>query len=236
MVTSSPLENTRSAASGSAQMLNSAAGVTFPSPIAPPIRTIRPTPPPRPGSGRGTGRLRRAARRDEGHGLAEARTARRGSRSRAARPAPVLGCGQRGAVQPALAVDVRGDEPLADERPVGAGRHRDRPHGRRTRAPSARSRSSSRASGCRETVVTPSSSTSGLASASRSAIASSCPGSQSIRMRVDHAREYRVYVRRGREGRLGSEARGGERSGRAGALERLRTRPALEQRDERGRR
>ena len=41
MVTSIPLSNTRAAASGSAQMLNSAAGVTLPSAIAPPIRTIR---------------------------------------------------------------------------------------------------------------------------------------------------------------------------------------------------
>ncbi len=41
MVTSSPDENTRWAASGSAQMLNSAAGVMLPSAIAPPIRTIR---------------------------------------------------------------------------------------------------------------------------------------------------------------------------------------------------
>ena len=41
MVTSRPLGNTVAAASGSAQMLNSAAGVTFPSAIAPPMRTIR---------------------------------------------------------------------------------------------------------------------------------------------------------------------------------------------------
>ena len=41
IVTSSPLSKTRAAASGSAQMLNSAAGVTLPSPIAPPISTIR---------------------------------------------------------------------------------------------------------------------------------------------------------------------------------------------------
>ena len=38
---SSPLANTRAAASGSTQMLNSAAGVTLPSAIAPPISTIR---------------------------------------------------------------------------------------------------------------------------------------------------------------------------------------------------
>ena len=41
IVTSSPLAKTRCAASGSAQMLNSAAGVTLPSAIAPPISTIR---------------------------------------------------------------------------------------------------------------------------------------------------------------------------------------------------
>ena len=44
IVTSIPLAKTRCAASGSAQMLNSAAGVTLPSPIAPPIRTIRSRP------------------------------------------------------------------------------------------------------------------------------------------------------------------------------------------------
>ena len=41
IVTSSPEWKTRSAASGSAQTLNSAAGVMFPSAIAPPISTIR---------------------------------------------------------------------------------------------------------------------------------------------------------------------------------------------------
>ena len=41
MVRSMPLVNTRAAASGSAQMLNSAAGVTLPSAIVPPISTIR---------------------------------------------------------------------------------------------------------------------------------------------------------------------------------------------------
>ena len=41
IVVSSPSTKTRCAASGSAQMLNSAAGVRLPSPIAPPIRTIR---------------------------------------------------------------------------------------------------------------------------------------------------------------------------------------------------
>ena len=41
IVTSRPLAKTRAAASGSAQMLNSAAGVTLPSAIAPPISTIR---------------------------------------------------------------------------------------------------------------------------------------------------------------------------------------------------
>jgi hypothetical protein len=41
IVRSIPLVKTRCAASGSAQMLNSAAGVTFPSAIAPPMRTMR---------------------------------------------------------------------------------------------------------------------------------------------------------------------------------------------------
>ena len=41
MVRSTSVANTRCAASGSAQMLNSAAGVTLPSPIEPPMSTIR---------------------------------------------------------------------------------------------------------------------------------------------------------------------------------------------------
>jgi hypothetical protein len=44
MVTSRPLENTTCAASGSHQMLNSAAGVKLPSAIEPPMSTMRAMP------------------------------------------------------------------------------------------------------------------------------------------------------------------------------------------------
>ena len=110
---------------------------------------------------------------------------------------------------------------LAHERPVGAGGDRHVRPARRARARGARCRSSSRASGCRATVVTPTSSTSGLASASSSAIASSWPGSQSRMIGVAHRGEYRVDLGRGRQRGLRAEARRGERAGGAGAAERL---------------
>ena len=93
------------------------------------------------------------------------------------------------------------------------------------------------------TVVTPSTSSSGLASASSSAIASSCPGSQSrmigVRHRADYRRaigaEERVDLGRRRQRRLGAEPRGGERAGRARARECLLLVAPLEQRDEQAR-
>ena len=108
----------------------------------------------------------------------------RRSRSRTTR------LGKHRAVEPALAVDVVGDDELALERSIGTGcdRHVRRPTSSST---GARSSSSSRASGCRGRVVMPSSSTSGLASASRIAIASSWPGSQS---RIDRRRHVRSIV------------------------------------------
>ena len=110
--------------------------------------------------------------------------ARRGSRPRAARPGRPAARGSVGAVEAGLAVDVGGDEELAGERPIGARRDRARRPGRRTRGRAARSRSSSSSVWLPATVVTPSRSSSGLASASRSAIASSWPGSQSSRIGV----------------------------------------------------
>ena len=119
IVTSIPLSKTRRAASGSAQMLNSAAGVRFPSPIEPPISTIR--------SGRASGSSASSRAMfvsgpvgtsvelplalsdplgDEGDGvLVDGVHGRRR---------------QLGPVEAALAVDVRRDRAAAHERPVGA--------------------------------------------------------------------------------------------------------------------
>ena len=148
IVTSIPLSNTRRAASGSAQMLNSAAGVRLPSPIEPPISTIR--------SGRASGcsasrsatfvsgpvgtsvsapsRARICPRQEVDRVLGDRRARRRR---------------QVGPVEPGLAVDVRRDVARADERAAPRRRRPARRRGPRARAPAARSRSSSRASGCR---------------------------------------------------------------------------------------
>src|ERR671923_496421 len=82
------------------------------------------------------------------------------------------------------------------------------------------------------TVVMPTSSTSGLASASRIAIASSWPGSQSIR--TGSAKDL-VDLLRGREGRLGAGPRCRDRTGGAGAAERLVPVAPLEVRDDKAR-
>ena len=124
IVVSMPLAKTRFAASGSAQMLNSAAGVRLPSPIEPPIRTIR--------SGRASGcRASSSAMFVSGPVGTSVRRPSRARISRArkstacsGRSAPARG-GQVGAVEAALAVHVRGDRALAHERPVGAAVDRD---------------------------------------------------------------------------------------------------------------
>ena len=174
IVTSSPEWNTRCAASGSAQMLNSAAGVMFPSAIAPPISTMR---------SRSDAAVERLARRwsaaRPARAPSRASRGRRGSRRRSARPARRRGPAARGR---------RG----RSRRGRGRRRASSRTSGRSAPAATgtsvrptscehaaARCPSSCRASGCRASVVTPTSSISGLASASRSAIASSWPGSQS---------------------------------------------------------
>ena len=133
----------RAAASGSAQMLNSAAGVTFPSPIAPPISTIRSGL--RPGAGEEQRDVGQRADRDErraGDMLGE-------EVDRMLLDRFALRRRQVGAVETGLAVDVGGDERLANERP---GRRPPQPgcrRGRRSRGRGSRSQSSSRASGCR---------------------------------------------------------------------------------------
>ena len=163
-------------------MLNSAAGVTLPSAIAPPIRTIR-------SLGRARVRARAAARRSSAGRSGPASPAGR-RRSRSARNSTACSATgaplrrrQVGAVHPGLAVDVRGDEALAHERPVGAGGHRDvaaadeLEHAQRVRR---RLLQRLVAGDCRDADELDS----GLASASRIAIASSWPGSQSRRIGV----------------------------------------------------
>ncbi len=142
--------------------------------------------------------------------------------------------GQRGPVEAALAVHVRGDAQrrarAAASAPAATGM-------------SVRPASSSTLSALRvvfssvwlpATVVTPRSSTSGEASASRIAIASSWPGSQSMRIGM-------LTASASTSSAVGSEdcapePRGGERAGDAGAAQRLVALAALEQRDDEARR
>ena len=117
IVTSRPDAKTRAAASGSAQMLNSAAGVMFPSAIAPPMSTIR------------AGRMPRSSASATFVSGPTGTSTVSGPTCSTRKSTAVLldGLGRaRRQVRPveaALAVDVRGDVQLADERPVGA--HRD---------------------------------------------------------------------------------------------------------------
>ena len=124
-------------------MLNSAAGVMLPSPIAPPMSTIRAgrTPRARASATFVSGPTRPAARLRR-HVLGEELD--RVLRDRLGRP-----LGQRRPVETALAVDVRGDVRLAHERPL-------RTHGDGNVHPAGEARAratrcpwSSRASGCR---------------------------------------------------------------------------------------
>ena len=105
-------------------MLNSAAGVMFPSAIAPPISTIRSMPlgPVRVEVARDVRQRARRHERDR-RGAASAIDAASTRRRRSDRLD--VGGGQRRPVEPALAVDVRGDGELALERPVGAHGDRD---------------------------------------------------------------------------------------------------------------
>ena len=149
IVTSSPLAKTRCAASGSAQMLNSAAGVTLPSPIAPPIRTIRSRPRRRGGARAGSATFVSGPVGTSVSDVAALDPLGEEVDGVLRRRARVVGARQVGAVEAGLAVDVRGD---VAARGRAAGRRPRRPgcrRGRRARAPAARSRSSCRASGCR---------------------------------------------------------------------------------------
>ena len=124
IVTSMPLAKTRAAASGSHQMLNSAAGVTLPSAIAPPIRTMR--------SGRASGwRASSSATFVSGPtgisvtGRSELRICLGEEVDGVLVHRLALRRRQIGTVETRLAVDVRGDELLAHERPVRACGDRD---------------------------------------------------------------------------------------------------------------
>ena len=213
IVTSSPEWNTRCAASGSAQMLNSAAGVMFPSAIAPPMRTIRCRP------DAAVERQRDVRQRPDGHehGLGRhvldeevdgALLDRLGGARR-----------QLGAVEAALAVDVGGDVELAHERPlgtdgdrhVGAVDEREQPEGvvrrlverlvavRRRDADELELRAREREQERDRVVV---------------------PGVAVEDDRRRHRRSMASTSSSRRQGRLRAEARGGERSRGAGAAQR----------------
>ena len=148
------------------------------------------------------------------------RRARRGSRPRAASTGAVAARGSVGAVEPALAVDVRGDVQLAHERAVGAARRparRSRPgeleHAQRVLGRLLERLVAGDGRDADELDL-------GLASASRSAIASSWPGSQSRTIGVLIARVSRRPPPRSAAS-LRAEARRGERAGGAGAAQRL---------------
>src|SRR4051812_1137676 len=184
MVTSIPLANTRAAASGSSQMLNSAAGVTLPSAIAPPISTMRSITPTTSGCRASSSAMFVSGPVGTTVIGADAARSRSARKSTAWVPtgAPT-GAGRSGPSSPL--------SPCTDAATIGS-----RISGRL--APAATSMSPRPASSSTRrafavvlssvwlpwTVVTPSTSTSGLASASSSAIASSCPGSQSMRSGV----------------------------------------------------
>ena len=172
IVTSRPDAKTRAAASGSAQMLNSAAGVMFPSPIAPPMSTIRAGRIPRSSAsatfvsgptGTSTVSGPTCSTRKSTAGCSIGSEARGGS-SGPSRP-----------LSPCTWAATWGSRTSGRSAPIATGTS--------SRPTSASTRNalsvvfSSVWLPC--TVVTPTSSISGLASASRSAIASSCPGSQS---------------------------------------------------------
>ena len=161
-------------------MLNSAAGVTLPSAIAPPIRTIALDPLRRlRGAGEQERDVRERPDRDERDRLGGAlrRSCEEVDRVLLAAASPCAG-GQVGPVEAALPVHLGRHASVADERAVGAAATGTsaRPTSSRTRIAFAVVLASV---WLPATVVTPSSSSSGLASASRSAIASSWPGSQS---------------------------------------------------------
>ena len=136
IVTSIPLANTRAAASGSTQMLNSAAGVTLPSAIAPPISTIRSIFAATPGCWASSSATfvsgpvgisvtgRSAASQVLGQEVDGVRPDRRAHGRRQVR-----------AVEPALAVHVRRDARLADQRAIRPGGDTDIPAARELEHP-----------------------------------------------------------------------------------------------------
>ena len=178
MVTSSPLVKTRCAASGSAQMLNSAAGVTLPSAIAPPISTIR--------SGLASGwRASRSATFVSGPVATSVAPSIRSARKSTAccGEGSACGGGRSGPsrpVSPCTSAATRGSRTSGRPAPAATGMS-PRPASSSTRIAFAVVFSSV---WLPATVVTPRSSSSSLPSASSIAIASSWPGSQSSRIGV----------------------------------------------------
>ena len=220
------------AASGSAQMLNSAAGVRFPSPIEPPISTIR--------SGRASGASASSSATFVSGPVGDERDAAVAGadllgeerRPRARRPARRRGGGRSGPSSPALAVDVRRDVALAHERPrrargdrhvaaAGELEHAQRVRGRlleRLVARDGRHADAARPPARRARA--------GARSRRRG------PGSQSRTIGVGVTGAVSRRPRRRSAARAARRARRGERAGGARPAQRLLVRPALEQRDD----
>ena len=143
-----PEPKTRAAASGSAQMLNSAAGVMFPSAMAPPISTIRSTfSPPMRSSRSATFVSGPVGTSVTGWGCSTMRSIMKSTACWATgRRRGAAASGPSSPLSPCTCA-ATGKLPL--ERTVGPGGDEDVAPVRRGRAPAARSPSSSRASGSR---------------------------------------------------------------------------------------
>ena len=121
-----PASKTIAAASGSAQMLNSAEAVVLPSRDEPPMSEIARDPLAEPGCAAEQGDVGQRPGRDERHRLARRRAAAPTSARRAVTSTgPNAGSGRSAPSRPAAPWNSTGDPRLADERAIGAGRHRD---------------------------------------------------------------------------------------------------------------
>ena len=178
---SRPESNARAALSGSNQMLNSAAGVTLPVPSEPPIIATRPSAP-------GSSGRSAASSAMFVSGPTGASSTGSSLRSRISASRSTACIGTTAALDSGTGAPPSPSVPCttAASRPRGttSGRAAPAATGTSSRPASASTRSALRvvvSSGrLPATVVRASNSTSGLASASRMAIASSTPGSQSM--------------------------------------------------------
>ena len=117
-----PASNTMAAASGSAQMLNSAEAVVLPSPSEPPISEIAAIRSRRPGAARSSSAtfVERTGR-DQGDRLVGGAEQAAGQLERAERCRADRGLGKVRAVEPRVAVERDRDPRLADDRAFRAG-------------------------------------------------------------------------------------------------------------------